>query len=105
VTVPTDTGPALETLARLAGRFVREHNQSEYLASHEALLAPDALVHEYLPGLPDTLDRAGYAGFIAAFRAALPDVANTVEDVLVAEDRAVVRWTGGSPRSGTTGTT
>jgi steroid delta-isomerase-like uncharacterized protein len=100
VTVPTDTGPATETLAQLAARFVREHNQPEYLAAHEALLAPDALVHEYLPGLPDSLDRAGYAGFIAAFRAALPDVANTVEDVVVAEDRAVVRWTGRGTHTG-----
>jgi predicted ester cyclase len=100
VTMSTDTRPAVDTLAHLAGRFVREHNQPEYLASHEALLAPDAVVHEYLPGLPDSLDRAGYAGFIAMFRSALPDVANTVEDVVVANDRAVVRWIGGGTHTG-----
>jgi steroid delta-isomerase-like uncharacterized protein len=96
----TETRPAAATLAHLARRFVLEHNQPDYLASHEALLAPDAVVHEYLPGLPDRLDRAGYAGFIAAFRAALPDVANTIEDVIVADDRAVVRWTGGGTHTG-----
>lgn len=95
-----DTRSATATLAQRARRFVLEHNQPAYLASHEALLAPAAVVHEYLPGLPDCLDRAGYAGFIAMFRAALPDIANTVEELIVADDMAVVRWAGGGTHTG-----
>jgi len=96
----TETRPTAATLDRLARRFVLEHNQPDYLASHEALLSTDAIVHEYLPGLPPSLDRAGYAGYIAAFRTALPDVGNAIEDVIVAGDRAVVRWTGGGTHTG-----
>ena len=51
----TETRPTAATLDRLARRFVLEHNQADYLASHAALLAPDAAVHEYLPGLPAAL--------------------------------------------------
>ena len=96
----TDPRPSTTTLAHLARRFVLEHNQPDYLASHDELLTPDAVVHEYLPGLPDSLDRAGYAGFIAMFRAALPDIANTIEEVIVADDQAVVRWAGGGTHTG-----
>lgn len=96
----TDTRPATAALAHAARRFVLEHNQPDYLASHEALLTSDAIVHEYLPGLPDGLDRAGYAGFIEAFRAALPDISNQIEDLIVADDRAVVRWTGAGTHTG-----
>ena len=96
----TDTRPSTATLAHRARRFVLEHNQPDYRAAHDALLAPGAVVHEYLPGLPDSLDRAGYAGFIAMFRAALPDIANTIEDIIVADDTAVVRWAGRSTHTG-----
>lgn len=96
----TEARPSTATLSHLARRFVLEHNQPDYLASHDALLTPDAVVHEYLPGLPDSLDRVGYAGFIAAFRAALPDITNSIEDVIVADDTAAVRWTGGGTHTG-----
>jgi steroid delta-isomerase-like uncharacterized protein len=91
---------SLEQNKTMARRFVMEHNQAGYLASFEALLAPDCLVHEYLPGLPDTLDRQGYNGFIAAFRSALPDIHNSVEDVIAEGNKVVVRWTGYGTHTG-----
>ena len=69
-------------ITTLARRFVVEHNQAGYLASFDELLAPDCIVHEYLPVLPDALDRAGYNQFIAAFRSAIPDIHNQIEDVI-----------------------
>ena len=84
----------------LARQFLLGHNQPNYLAVHEATLAPDAIVHEYLPGLPSSLDRAGYAQFIAMFRASLPDVQNTILEVIDAGDRVVIRWTGSGTHTG-----
>lgn len=95
--MPTAT---ISANAQRAARFVLEHNQPDYLASHEALLAPDALVHEYLPGIPAALDRTGYAGFIANFRSALPDVQNTIAEVIDGGDAVAIRWTGGGTHSG-----
>jgi predicted ester cyclase len=86
--------------AALARRFVMEHNQADYLRSFDALLTPNAIVHEYLPGLPGDMDRAFYNQFIAGFRAALPDIRNQVEDVIVSGDKAVVRWTGYGTHTG-----
>lgn len=91
---------AISANARRARRFVPEHNQPDYLASHEELLAPDAIVHEFLPRLPASLDRAGYAGFIANFRGAPPDIANTIEGVIDGGERVAVRWTGGGTHTG-----
>jgi len=90
---------ALDT-AELARRFVLEHNQADYRASFDQLLAPACRVHEYLPGVPPTLDRAAYEQFIAAFRAALPDIHNTVEDVTGDDQTAMVRWTGHGTHTG-----
>ncbi len=85
----------------LARRFVLEHNQAGYAASFAELLAPDCIVHEYLPGLPYALDRAGYEQFIAMFRSALPDIHNSIEDVIAAGDKVVIRWAGYGTHTGT----
>lgn len=84
----------------LARRFVAEHNQADYMACFDALLAPDCVVHEYLPGLPPALDRAGYNQFIASFRAALPDIHNVVEDVIADGDKIAIRWSGYGTHTG-----
>ncbi len=84
----------------LAKRFVMEHNQANYLQSFDQLLTANCVVHEYLPGLPAAMDRAFYNQFIEGFRAALPDIRNQIEDVIVAADRAVVRWTGYGTHTG-----
>jgi steroid delta-isomerase-like uncharacterized protein len=58
------------------------------------------VVHEYLPGVPPAMDRAAYSHFIAAFRAALPDIHNVVEDVIAEGDKVSVRWTGSGTHTG-----
>jgi predicted ester cyclase len=81
---------SVEINKALARRFVMEHNQEGYTASFEELLTPDCVVHEYLPGLPDALNRDAYHQFIAAFRSALPDVGNAIEDTVTEGDKVVV---------------
>ncbi|MFN8535027.1 MAG: ester cyclase [Dehalococcoidia bacterium] len=46
------------------------------------------------------MDRTIYGQFIEGVRAAIPAIGDTVEDLVVAGDRAVVRWTGGGIHSG-----
>lgn len=89
-----------DAIEKLARRFVLEHNGPGYLRAFDELLAPGALVHEYLPGLPPAMDRKVYEGFIASFRAALPDIRDEVNDVLVDGSRAAVRWTGYGTHTG-----
>jgi steroid delta-isomerase-like uncharacterized protein len=84
----------------LARRFLLEHNQAGYMASFDELLAPDCIVHEYLPGLPEAMDRQGYSQFIAMFRSAMPDIRNTLEDIIAEDDKVVVRWTGYGTHTG-----
>lgn len=86
--------------AAVAHRFLLEHNQEGYQVSFDELLTPDVVVHEYLPGLPEAMDRAGYEGFIGMFRASLPDIGNTIEDLFVAGDRVAIRWTGHGTHTG-----
>lgn len=91
-----DTNDA-EALAR---RFVLEHNQAEYRTTFAELLTPDCIVHEYLPGVPPTMDRPAYEQFIGAFRAALPDIHYSVDEVIVGSGSVVVRWTGNGTHTG-----
>jgi len=84
------THPMIET----AKRFLLTHNQANYREAFDEYFTPDVVIHEYLPGLPDAMDRAFYEQFIAGFRAALPDIHNTVEDVFAGGDRATLRWKG-----------
>ena len=84
----------------LARRFLMEHNQANYLQAFDQLFGPECVIHEYLPGLPENMNRAAYEQFIKNFRDALPDIHNEVEDVVVSGDRAVVRWTGYGTHTG-----
>lgn len=84
----------------LARHFLQEHNQANYLTTFDQLLAPNCIIHEYLPGLPESMDRQAYEYFIAQFRNALPDIHNTIEDVIAEEDRVVVRWKGSGTHTG-----
>jgi steroid delta-isomerase-like uncharacterized protein len=83
-----------------ARRFLLEHNQEAYMRSLDELLAPDCVVHEFLPGLPNPMNREGYNQFLAAFRRALPDIGNTIEDVIADSDRVAVRWSGSGTHTG-----
>ena len=84
----------------LARRFVLDHNQAGHVTTFDALLAPDCAVHEYLPGVPGAMDRPAYEQFIAMFRAALPDIQNSVEDIVAERDKVVVRWIGRGTHTG-----
>ena len=84
----------------IARRFVQEHNQSDYLATLDQLLAPNCILHEYLPGLPDSMDREAFTHFIAMFRSAIPDIHDTIEDAVAEGDKVVVRWKGYGTHTG-----
>jgi steroid delta-isomerase-like uncharacterized protein len=89
-----------EPARALARRFVLEHNQADYRATFDALLAPDCVIHEFLPGLSSSMDGRAYQQFIAAFRAALPDIRNEIEEVTGTAETVVVRWTGRGTHTG-----
>ncbi len=84
----------------IARRFVEQHNGSDYLAVHDELLADDARLHVAIPGTPDPLDREGHKQLVAMFRAALPDIRSTAEDIIAEGDSVVVRWSGGGTHQG-----
>jgi steroid delta-isomerase-like uncharacterized protein len=90
----------VEENKKLARRFVLEHNQADYRATFGDVLAGDCVLHEYLPGVPESMDRQAYEHFIAMFRAALPDIHNSVDEVVVQADAASVRWTGRGTHTG-----
>ncbi len=89
-----------DTVMQLARRFVVEHNQAQYRRSFDELLGPDCVFHESLPGVPPSMNREAFEGFIGAFRASLPDIRNEVADVLVDGDKAAVRWSGTGTHTG-----
>jgi predicted ester cyclase len=88
--------PGQEQIKAMAHRFVLEHNQAGYMKTFDELLAPNCVVHEYLPGVPESMDRTAYNRFIATF----PDIHDTVEDAVVGADKVAVRWTGYGTHTG-----
>jgi predicted ester cyclase len=91
---------SLEANKTVARRFTEEHHQAAYVAVHDQLVAPDARIHFYVPGTPDPLDREGHKQLVAMFRAAMPDIRSTVEDIAAEGDRVVVRWSGSGTQTG-----
>ncbi len=82
-----------DQLIETAKQFLFTHNQANYLDAFDRYFTPTCLIHEYLPGLPEPMNRAVYEQFIAGFRAALPDIHNQLEDIFAQGDRVVMRWT------------
>jgi len=60
------------------------------LAVADEILAPDFVGH--LPLAP-TLDLAGWKGYVSSFYAAMPDLTETVNQVIVSKDRVVLHVT------------
>ncbi len=85
---------AVERNISIARRFVEEHNGDDYVAIHDELLAENARLHIAIPGTPDPLDREGHKQMVAMFRAAMPDIRDTVEDIIAEGDSVAVRWSG-----------
>ena len=84
----------------LARRYEEEHPREGYQALTDELYAPDAGVYLAAPGVPQPLDREGWKQTIGMFRAALPDIYHTVEEVIAEGDRVAVRWSGGGTQTG-----
>jgi len=68
------------------------------LALADELLAPGYRLH--FPGVPRPLDADGHKSLVAMFRAAFPDWAENVEDVIGEDDRVVIRVTGSGHHRG-----
>jgi len=67
------------------------------------LVAPDAAIHDPFRGL---LDRTGFEALLASSGVGLPELHITVDEVLEAGDRVVVRWSGlAGAEDGTDGVT
>jgi predicted ester cyclase len=91
---------SIERNLEIGKRFLLTHNQANYRQAFDEYFSPDVVIHEYLPGLPDAMDRAFYEQFIAGFRAALPDIHNEIGDIFAAGDRVAIRWTGYGTHTG-----
>ena len=91
---------SIERNLEIGKRFLLTHNQANYRQAFDEYFSPDVVIHEYLPGLPDAMDRAFYEQFIAGFRAALPDIHNEIGDIFAAGDRVAIRWIGKGTHTG-----
>src|SRR3954465_5279674 len=81
--VPAMSADEPEAVAR---DFIQRHNGPEYAAALDEILAPDCVVHEYLPGLPDGINRDGYKQFVGTLREAMPDICTHAEELVVQGD-------------------
>ena len=84
----------------IARRFLFNHNQANYRETFDEVFTPDVAVHEYLPGLPNPMNRAMFEQFIAGFRAALPDIHNELDAIIADGDQVAMRWTGHGTHTG-----
>ena len=89
-----------DQMIETARQFLLTHNQANYREAFDSYFTPDCLIHEYLPGLPESMDRAVYEQFIASFRAALPDIRNQLEDIFAHGVYVAIRWTGYGTHTG-----
>lgn len=89
-----------EQMIETAKQFLFSHNQANHLEAFDSYFTADCQIHEYLPGLPEPMNRAIYEQFIAGFRAALPDIHNQLEDIFANGDRVTMRWTGYGTHTG-----
>lgn len=60
----------------------------------DTLVAPDALDHSTVGGLPTTeRGSAHFRGIVTMFRQAMPDIKLTIDDEIYTGDKVVHRWT------------
>ena len=82
--------------------MVRRYNEELYnrgnLAAAGEWLDADYVRHD--PASPGLRGLDGMRQFVATYRQAVPDLVITIEDVIVAGDRAVYRWTGRGTQRG-----
>jgi len=84
-----------EALKAVVWRFLEEIWHQGNLQVIDEIIAPNYVRHtsHYREGGRAVHGPKGARQSIAAFRAAFPDVHFAVEDMLVAEDKVIVRWT------------
>jgi steroid delta-isomerase-like uncharacterized protein len=84
-----------EALKAVVWRFLDEIWHQGNLQVIDEVIAPNYVRHtsHYREGGREVQGPEGARQSIAAFRGAFPDVHFTVEDMLVADEKVVVRWT------------
>ena len=80
---------ANKTLVR---RFYEEVFNKGNLAAIDEICSPNVVDHSLPPGLPAGI--AGVKQLVGMYRAAFPDLALTIEDMIAEGDKVVVRWSG-----------
>lgn len=82
---------AVEEIKALARRFYEELFNQRHLALTEELVSPGAMSHEAPPGTAE--GPAGVRQVIEMLTSAFPDHHHTIDDLIAAGDKVVVRTT------------
>lgn len=89
----------VEENTRIVRRLYDELFSKWNLEVIDEVFSPEYIGHEMAPGMPRGPE--GIRQFYAGIRAGLPDVRLTVEDLIAAGDRVVVRWRANATHRGT----
>ena len=89
----------VEQNARTVRRLYDELFSKWNLAVIDEVFSPEFVGHEMPPGMPRGPE--GIRQLYAGIRSGLPDVRLTVEDLIAADDRVVVRWRAKATHRGT----
>lgn len=92
------TSSSFENGRTIARRFTEELWDKGELAVADEIIAPDFVDHDPVSGQSPGL--AGYKEMVGAFRAAFPDLRVRNEEVIVAGDNVVARWTARGTHTG-----
>jgi predicted ester cyclase len=68
------------------------------VAAIEEYMDPEIVDHNPAPGQPPGIE--GQKAGVLAFRAAFPDLRTTNDDIIAAEDKVVLRWSGRGTHTG-----
>jgi predicted ester cyclase len=91
VTLTKGDGLMSEENKAVIRRLIEEVWHRRRLDAADELFAPEAIVYESGKPLPG-VGSAVIKGAMGAVWAAFPDISTTVDDMIAAEDRVVVRW-------------
>jgi steroid delta-isomerase-like uncharacterized protein len=92
------TSNASENGRTIARRFTEELWDKGELAVADEIIASDFVDHDPVAGQGTGL--VGYKEMVGAFRTAFPDLRVKNEDVIVEEDKVVIRWTARGTHNG-----
>jgi steroid delta-isomerase-like uncharacterized protein len=90
---------SVETQKGLVQRFFAEVFNQQDTASATALIAASFIAHH--PAFPDGIrGSAGIMQMLSTFRAGLPDLRYTVDDLIAEGDKVAARWSAGGSHQG-----